>query len=213
MKSPETITAYPLTWPVGHKRTTNRKTAAFGRRKHKEYGYSSGQWRGYRDITIAEARDELIRQVGLMNGTRLTISSNLELRNDGLPRSGQRKPSDPGVAAYFFRHGKPYVLACDAWDSVECNLYAIALHVDALRGQERWGVGSLEQSMRGYELPSSTAPGHWSDVLNVARDATLEQIERAYRDLVKAHHPDRGGDHERMAAINAAYAQAREDAQ
>lgn len=44
------------------------------------------------------------------------------------------------------------------------------------------------------------------EILEVARDATDDEVKRAYRRLSSQHHPDReGGDPERMAAINRAY--------
>lgn len=42
-------------------------------------------------------------------------------------------------------------------------------------------------------------------VLGVARGATEAEIKAAYRALVKRHHPDAGGDDQRILAINAAW--------
>ncbi|MFW6350362.1 MAG: J domain-containing protein, partial [Thiohalospira sp.] len=42
--------------------------------------------------------------------------------------------------------------------------------------------------------------------LALAADATRETIRRRYRELAMDHHPDRGGDAERFARINAAHA-------
>ena len=42
--------------------------------------------------------------------------------------------------------------------------------------------------------------------LGIPHDADAETIRAAYRKLSSEHHPDRGGDHERMAAINQAVA-------
>lgn len=41
--------------------------------------------------------------------------------------------------------------------------------------------------------------------LGVARDASLEDIRRSYKDLAKTHHPDRGGNPEKFKAIQNAY--------
>lgn len=72
---------------------------------------------------------------------------------------------DRGAAVYFEMKGKPVSLACDKWNRVEDNIWAIAKHIEALRGQQRWGVGSIEQAFRGYTaLPAigeSSASEWW----------------------------------------------------
>ena len=45
---------------------------------------------------------------------------------------------------------------------------------------------------------------HYS-TLGAEAGATQEEIERLYRRLAREHHPDRGGDEERMKTINEAY--------
>ncbi len=42
-------------------------------------------------------------------------------------------------------------------------------------------------------------------VLGVAKDASADQIKKAYRKLSREHHPDRGGDEARFKEINAAH--------
>lgn len=44
------------------------------------------------------------------------------------------------------------------------------------------------------------------ETLGVARDATAAQIKAAFRKLASLHHPDRGGDKEKSAEVNDAYA-------
>lgn len=42
-------------------------------------------------------------------------------------------------------------------------------------------------------------------LLGLSPSATWEDIERAYRQKAKVHHPDRGGDEDAMRALNEAY--------
>ncbi|MBI2435597.1 MAG: DnaJ domain-containing protein [Candidatus Hydrogenedentes bacterium] len=42
-------------------------------------------------------------------------------------------------------------------------------------------------------------------LLGLAPSATLEEVERAYRQKAKKHHPDLGGDDDAMRALNEAY--------
>lgn len=142
----------------------------------------------------------------------MVISTNVQLRLDGLPYSNQRSPTDPGVSVWFTlpKDKQRRVLACDKWDLVEHNMRAIARHIEALRGQERWGVGSLEQAFRGYAaLPAST--DDWRDVLEMRDDDgerthqfTAEEVTDAFRRLALTYHPDVGGSHEAFLRLTAA---------
>ena len=104
-------------------------------------------------------------------------------------------------------------MACDKWLEVRDNIGAIAKHIDALRGIDRWGVGSLEQAFRGYQqLEDFTQGVPWRRVLGFKddQDVTLEMAEARFKELAKKHHPDMaGGDHLQMAQIGEAIAEAR----
>lgn len=188
--------AYPLAWPTGWIRTApeNRQPSQFGK------GYGAKP-------TIAEGAQGVIRELERMGvpDWEIVISTNVRPRLDGLPRSGERQPDDPGAAVYFRLDDEPRVLACDRWTRVGCNLRAIAKHIVALRGMERWGVGSLEQAFRGYvALTDGSELQRWTGILEVPPEATPEEIIAAHRAKALEHHPDRGGDPDRMADINAA---------
>jgi hypothetical protein len=107
---------------------------------------------------MAEACRLLLREVRLMGAepSSIRISTNIEPSSTGLPRSGQRQPPDKGAAVYFQRHRRAYFSACDRWDRVEDNLYAIAKDLEAVRGRTRWGVVAIENAVSGYLLPPSS---------------------------------------------------------
>ena len=190
----ENISAYPLTWATVYPRTPQHK------RKEARF-----------EVSFAVARDQLLLELELLDAFAVVISSNVQLKRDGLPYANFKEPDDPGVAIYFRIKKKNYVLCCDKWLKVKDNLRAIGLHIAAMRGMERWGVGSVEQAFMGYQaLPPQASEKKWWDVLGVSPRASDEEIKEAYRKLARQHHPDSGGSSDQMAKINAAYQQAKQ---
>lgn len=185
---------YPLHWLVGWPRTKFPQSTKFDRARSR---------------TFAQARDELIHQLELLGATSILLSTNIPLRQDGLPYSGRKQPDDRGVAVYFQLSKEPRVLACDSWDRVIDNAWAIVKHVDSMRGQRRWGVGSLEQAFAGYPaLPEAASPRTWYEVLGVTANANWEEVKAAYRKLAKTVHPDVGGNRAQWDAVQQAYDEA-----
>jgi hypothetical protein len=186
-------TAYPLSWPTSWPRRATRKRAAF------------------RVSGVHAATQQVLHELRRLGAREVLVSSNVELRLDGLPRSGAKAPSDPAVAVYFTVKGRPAVLACDAWDLPEHNLVAIAKHVEAIRGQARWGVGSLEQAFTGYlALPPARngKPARpWHEVLEFDADTPRDPgvVRDVYRLLAKSRHPDAGGSAEAFKELTDAY--------
>jgi hypothetical protein len=153
---------------------------------------------------MTTALDELERQLRMLGALLPVISTNVQTRLDGRPYANQKRQTDPGAAIYFTLRKRRVVLACDKWLTVEENLYAIAKHIEALRGQERWGVGSVEQAFAGYAaLQERTGPSCW-DVLQIAPESNEQQILAAWRERVKTAHPDAGGSTEAYVALNEA---------
>lgn len=191
MEERSAATAFPLAWPAGLPRTEAHKRG--------RSGFSQ---------TVKTATDFLMGEIGRMGGRYAVLSTNIELRRDGLPYSGQKPPQDVGAAVYFLRKGKQMTFACDRWDRVQDNIHAIAKTIDAIRGIERWGSSDMmERAFAAFEaLP---APEQWWQVLGVKPDATVFEIDRAYRDLAKQAHPDSGGTDEQMSRLNAARAAGR----
>lgn len=205
--------AYPIRWPQGRLRKTEnrRKRANFskGERVHSE----NGSWVRRKDLTVSDAVRRVILEADRIGARGLVISSNVELRNDGLPRSGQREPADPGVCVYFDLDGKSRAMPCDTYDTVAGNIAAIAAHIEATRAIERYGVATIAEMFDGFiALPAPATvkpPLPWWEVLHVNRDATKLMVDFAYRELAKKCHPDvAGGSQEAMAELNRAKADA-----
>jgi hypothetical protein len=203
-------TAYPLDWPIGWKRTLVRARAKFmkkGRGSLKNPDGSYAGWDGNKALTIEQARvrvmDEL-RRFGVSDWN-VIISSNLKLRRDGFPMSGQAQPHDPGVAVYWKPNNSKAqrCMAIDRYDKVQDNLAAIAATLEAMRAIERHGGAAiLDRAFTGFAaLPAPEQP---FQVLGIGANASKDEIDRAYKRLAAEHHPDRGGDEHHMARINAA---------
>jgi hypothetical protein len=180
--------AFPLCWPDGWKRAA---------RRHRSRFEVSG---------FGKARDFLIAEIRRMGGTGVILSTNIALRNDGLPYANTREPNDPGVAVYFRSGKRDMCFACDAYTTVRENAYAIAKTIEALRGIERWGASDMmERAFRGFAALAATSQEDWWDVLECLPTADTETINAQYRCRARSEHPDvAGGSHAAMSRLNAA---------
>lgn len=178
--------AFPLQWPVGKPRTQFPERARF-------------------DVSQDRAQTGIINEIRRLGGIMPVISTNIELRRDGLPYANRRAPADKGVAVYFTLRGQQMCFACDRWDEIKDNMQAIHKTIEALRGIERWGSGDMvQQAFTGFvALPSQENP--W-DVLGLKPGAGIDEIEAAFREKARFGHPDKGGSTEAMQRLNDARA-------
>jgi hypothetical protein len=189
-------TAYPLSWPLGWKRLGCRERSRFG-----------SYWQ---KPSAAKARDYLMAELGRLRANRIVISTNLKLRNDGLPYSNLKEPDDSGAAVYFELKGKPRVVACDKYTTVGDNLYAIGKTIEATRAIERWGSVTVDQAFSGYAALPHKTEDSWYEVLGVSPNATIDEVKTAYRTKAQVAHPDKGGTSEDFTKIQHAYENARQ---
>lgn len=187
------IEAYPLCWPVGRPRAKYRERGRFR-------------------AVFAKARDKIVSEVRLLGGAQTIISTNIELKRDGLPYATFKTPDDSGVAVYFTYKRRQMCFACDRYSGAAENMRAIALTIGALRGVARWGTGDMmEAAFTGFAaLPAPGTGTSWRAILEMNGDQTLEAARDNYRRLASKHHPDKGGSDAKMSELNAAYAQAQE---
>ncbi|WP_313044881.1 hypothetical protein, partial [Brevundimonas sp.] len=85
----------PLSWPAHRPRTPAH------RRQNGKFKQGGGA------ITVAGAMDRVEAEIQRLGGINALLSSNLDLRIDGRPRSGGSRPADPGVCLYFTLKAEP----------------------------------------------------------------------------------------------------------
>lgn len=193
------ITASPLTWPTGWPRTNRPESSRFGK------------WN--KPVSIHRASSEVLDQLRIMGipQRNVIISTNLRLRQDGLPYSNQRQPEDVGVSVWFIQEGQQKVIALDKYTKIADNLWAVAKTIEAMRGIERWGGGQiLERVFTGFNAlpgPDTESAATWKDYFIQFGYDTKDRdtLKTAYRALSKKLHPDRGGDADKMATLNKMY--------
>jgi hypothetical protein len=202
-------TRYPLAWPRGWIRTKTRRVAMFS--KNPRRTTTDGQaYRLRAALSVGDGLERLAGELRRLGARRIVISSNLRTNLDGTITAKQAKQlDDPGVAVYFHLHDAPRVLACDRWTSAADNMAAIAGHIEAIRAQDRYGVGTLDQAFAGYAaLPpiGGSQGGDWRAELGLGPTELVSPnvVEARYRKLVHDRHPDHGGSHDAIVRLNLA---------
>jgi hypothetical protein len=217
----ETRNAYPLEWPVGWKRTdASRRT--YGKFNKKETAWNTertSSWLKTKNLSIIDGVQRILESLKLMGIERdeVVISTNVRVRLDGLPRSGEREPDDPGAAVYWRDYGavatghQTRCMAIDRYTTVADNLAAIAATLDAMRAIERHGGAEvLDRAFTGFAALPEKATEPWRDVLELDRNApvTAEVVQTRFRVLAQKNHPDLGGDRDQFERVVAARDQA-----
>lgn len=216
------MNAYPLTWPEGWPRTSpeNRAYARFSSKRN-------GNSYGSRNLTVSEGARRVLSEIKLfsrigqpwfIDPESVIISTNLLVRLDGLPRSGQRDPSDPGVAVYWTEsRNTKRVMAIDRYTRVADNLAAVAATLDAMRAIERHGGAKiLERAFTGFTAlpaPGQTSQRTWRQVFGFSggEPVDLVLLRERFRTLAAEHHPDRGGSAALMSELNVTFEQAKKE--
>ncbi|MEZ0150149.1 MAG: J domain-containing protein [Candidatus Reddybacter sp.] len=209
------VSASPLSWPPQHPRTNEAD------RVHGRFGKKSGRGYGNDRLTVADAVRRISNQISSYtpagrkyraNPDDVIISTNVKLRIDGLPRSNQKAPEDPGVAVYFTLDDKERCIPCDSYVRVADNLAAVAATLEALRTVERHGSNMFEAVFTGFTglpSPDQVSATTWRDILNYWGDS-LEECKLQHRKLSARTHPDRGGDTRKFHQVQVAWQQASE---
>jgi hypothetical protein len=202
--------AFPLQWPEGWPRTP------YDRRKNDHafrgrYNYQTHTGGG--ELQIGKARDGLMAELKSLGAKDVILSTNMPLRNDGLPyANGRLKDGDPGVAVYFELKKRKLVMARDAYHTLAGNMRSLALAVDAMRQLQRHGGDRMmERAFTGFVAiapPDWKKP--WREVFGVKPDWRGD-LQSLYREKARNRHPDAGGNDSLMAELNVAYEEAQRE--
>ncbi len=180
---------YPLQWLPQQPRSKYRERARFG------------------NHSPSKAGNYLIAELERLGSKKCVISSNLQSKLTG-GFYAKQNVDDPGVVVYFELKGEGKAMACDLWNKVEHNLWALYLSVCAIRGLERWGGSEfLDGLFTGFKaLPG---PG---DVMTTEQDyfqgvQDKEHLKERYKKLAKELHPDLGGSEEEFSIMSRQFKQ------
>lgn len=201
---------YPLSWPDGWKRTRTRIRAQFGRVESSADGMNS--WK--KKISVEDGYDRIEHELELfgVDVSTVIVSTNLKLNMRGVPAGNTGEPSDPGVAVYWKRKGKPESMAIDTYTRVADNLAAIAKTLSAMRAIERHGGAEiLERTFIGFAQLPERRGRPWREVFGFNPEAAPSQdrLDETFRSLASRLHPDKSaGDHDKMVELNLARAEA-----
>lgn len=191
--------AWPLHWPMGFPREKSPRRS---------------QFRTSLDTAVANVNRSL-RAFAKDSGrdiVNFAVSSNVTMMS--------QEPKDAGVAAYFRWDNIDCCIAVDRYLTPAENLQAIVHVIEAERTKLRHGgLNIVRAGFRGFAaLPPPKGPDGqlappWRTVLFSNPDVIVDlaAVEAKHRELVKEHHPDRGGDAARFNQIIDAVRQAREE--
>lgn len=175
--------SYPLYWVPGKPRTKRPMGSQFRYR------------------TLATSRDFLLDELKRLGASKIIMSTNIQLRQDGLPYSNRVGPMDTGVAIYFRYNNQDMCFPCDKWNKVHDNMWAIGKTIAAIRGIERWGSKDMmEAAFRGFKaLPDYSGTNYFPDV------NSLDVLESNYKRLSKELHPDITGEGSKFVDMRSQY--------
>ncbi len=183
-------------------------------------GRKAAQFRAKYSQTLDLLEEELRK----IQGKDITVQAFFtlsQIRNDGWPYSAAR-PSAPGVILSFRTKDGSLSFPCDRYQTVDDNLRAIALSLQALRAVDRYGVTKRAEQYAGWKRIEAPKPNGFdskeaaaafiiteADSANLPRSIIADAALRSsiYRQAARRLHPDSPtGDHDLFIKLQQALA-------
>ena len=183
--------------------------------------------------TLGDTIKLLIRELRMLSARNVVLQIAIReggFRQDGLPRADARAEHPGVILSFDCRHGS-LSYPCDRYRDWQCNLRAVALSLEALRAVDRHGVTKRAEQYRGWQalpagdaappgyvaVPGSELEGAARFIANLHPTLTWGSVLKSpvafrdcYREVVRAIHPDRGGDHDTFVFFEQAAAKLKE---
>ncbi len=125
----------PLSWPNSIAVTPFMK-------QRSDNGFSA-------NLTLTEAINFLKEEIEVMGITSAVIYTDIEQPH--VERIRKKVGNRTGACLHIKHHGKEYVITCDRWQSLEHNIYALHLLLRQWNNIVKWGIGTVEILMAGFE--------------------------------------------------------------
>ncbi len=194
---PQLIYQCPLTFPTGWTRTAQGATTV-----NRQFSKTT---------TIEDALHYLQDEIAAIHADSAILYTNYEsIHNPGM-RS--KRGNSEGASLQLTVKGASGFLACDQWNTVAHNLYALHLAVRHLRMFEEWGVATADFMLSAFSdkaaqtrAVQSTGMADWMITLGLGPTATLDDANAMYRQRAK----QAAADAHALLELNFAIEQARQ---
>lgn len=104
-------------------------------------------------MSISDAISFLDQELSSLGISQATLYTDIEQIN--VERLRKKLGSRTGACLYVKHLGGEYVFACDRWQKLEHNIYALQLAFRSWGSIEKWGIGSIAALMAGFEIERS----------------------------------------------------------
>ena len=171
-------------------------------------------------VNLSNTKKILAKELRFLKVSRVIIQADIAKEDlntrDNMPLEAS-KAKFPGVILTFASVHGNMSIACDRYDSWQCNLRAIALTLCRLRMADLYGCTHKGEQYVGWaQLPAPKSSyfekpedAFWwiANECSCAFGSLMTSRElfiECYRDLVKKFHPDTGGSKEEFCKLQAA---------